>query len=30
MIEDCGLNEMSKYELTYEQLGSYSDLASSS
>ncbi|CAF1215292.1 unnamed protein product [Rotaria magnacalcarata] len=28
-IDDCGLNEMTKYELSYEQLGSYTDLAAS-
>ncbi|CAF2899435.1 unnamed protein product [Rotaria sp. Silwood2] len=25
-IDDCGLNDISKYELTHEQLGSYDDL----
>ncbi|CAF3023715.1 unnamed protein product [Rotaria socialis] len=28
-IDDCGLNEMTKYELSYEQLGSYTDLVAS-
>lgn len=26
IIEDCGLNDITKYELSYEQLGSYGDL----
>ncbi|CAF4598229.1 unnamed protein product [Rotaria sp. Silwood1] len=30
VIDDCGLNDMSKYELTYEQLGSYDDLVTMS
>ena len=30
VIEDCGLNDISKYELSPEQLGSYSDLVGSS
>jgi len=30
VIDDCGLNDISKYELSYEQLGSYSDLLASS
>jgi len=29
VINDCGLNDISKYELTYEQLDSYADLVSS-
>ena len=29
VIDDCGLNDITKYELTYEQLGSYTDLVSS-
>jgi hypothetical protein len=29
-IEDCGLNDITRYELTYEQLGSYADLVASS
>jgi hypothetical protein len=29
-IEDCGLNDISKYELSSEQLGSYADLVGSS
>jgi len=30
VIDDCGLNDITKYELSYEQLGSYSDLVASS
>ncbi|CAF0782651.1 unnamed protein product [Rotaria sordida] len=30
VIDDCGLNDITKYELTYAQLGSYDDLVSSS
>jgi hypothetical protein len=30
VIDDCGLNDISKYELSYEQLGSYADLLASS
>ena len=30
VIEDCGLNDITKYELKYEQLGSYTDLAAHS
>ena len=30
IIEDCGLNDVTKYELSYEQLGSYADLVDSS
>lgn len=28
VIEDCGVNDVTKYELTYEQLGSHNDLIS--
>jgi len=30
VIEDCGLNDITKYELSYDQLASYADLISSS
>ncbi len=30
VIEDCGLNDITKYELSYEQLGSYDDLLADS
>ena len=29
IIQDCGLNDITKYELSFDQLASYSDLVSS-